>query len=117
MYIFTRTTDDYRRIAMICDVILHKENDQYVAKVKDWPEVIAKESTRDKAIDLVKTELLDYLTNKVEVIQIEVPLPANTGNPWLDKFGWFKDDSTFDDLQAQIAAYRKEMDHDYGVTE
>ena len=101
---------------MICDVILSKENDKYVARVKDWPEVIAKENTRDKAINRVKLNLLDYLTNKVEVIQIEVPLPAKTGNPWLDKFGWFKDDPTFDDLQAQIAAYRKEIDQDYGVT-
>ena len=101
---------------MICDVILSKENDKYVARVKDWPEVIAKENTRDKAINRVKLNLLDYLTNKVEVIQIEVPLPAKTGNPWLDKFGWFKDDPTFDDLQAQIAAYRKEIDQDYRIT-
>ena len=63
---------------MICDVILTKEKGTYVAKVKEWPEVIAKESTRDKAIHLVKTQLLDYLTNKVEVIQIEVPLPMKT---------------------------------------
>jgi hypothetical protein len=37
-----------------------------------------------------------------------VPLPDETGNPWLDKFGWFKDDPTFDDLQAEMAAYRQE---------
>jgi len=45
-----------------------------------------------------------------EVVKLEVPLPNETGNPWLDKFGWFKDDPTFDDLQAEIAAYRKEVD-------
>ena len=33
-----------------------------------------------------------------------------TNNPWLDKFGWFKNDPTFDDLQREIAAYRQEID-------
>ena len=36
-----------------------------------------------------------------EVIQVEIPLPTNTGNPWLDKFGLSKDDPAFDDLQAE----------------
>lgn len=95
---------------MICDVILKKENDIYVAKAKEWPEIIVKESSRDKAIESVRSRLLDYLTNQVEVIQIEVPLPDKTGNPWLDKFGWFKDDPTFDDLQSEIESYRREID-------
>jgi len=38
-----------------------------------------------------------------------------TGNPWLDKFGWFKDDPTFDDLQLEIAAYRRELDKEMGI--
>jgi predicted RNase H-like HicB family nuclease len=99
---------------MICDVILSKENNKYVAKVKDWPEVIVKESTRDEAINRVKSQLLDYLTNKVEIVQIEVPLPTKTGNPWLDKFGWFKNDPTFNDLQVEIDKYRKEIDQEMG---
>ncbi|MCP4351111.1 MAG: hypothetical protein GY795_37070 [Desulfobacterales bacterium] len=50
------------------------------------------------------------MADKTEMIQIEIPLPAETGNPWLDKFGWFRDDPSFDDLQSEIAAYRKEID-------
>jgi len=45
-----------------------------------------------------------------EVVKVDVSLPNETGNPWLDKLGWFKDDPTFDDWQAEIAAYRKEID-------
>ncbi len=41
--------------------------------------------------------------------------PTLTGNPWLDKFGLFKDDPTFDDLQLQIAAYRRELDKEMGI--
>ena len=94
---------------MTCDVILTKKDNKFVARVREWPEVIAEEKTRAGVIHEIKTKLLEYLTKQVEVIKIEVPLPNETGNPWIDKFGWFKDDPTFDDLQAEIAAYRKEI--------
>jgi len=95
---------------MTCDIIVSKQNGKYIARVKEWPEVIAEEKTREAVIRTVKTKLLDYLTKQVEIVKIEIPLPHETGNPWLDKFGWFKDDPTFDDLQAEIAAYRQEFD-------
>lgn len=44
------------------------------------------------------------------------PLGSKTGNPWVDKFGWFKDDPTFDDLEAEIASYRKEIDREMGYS-
>ncbi len=94
---------------MICTVILTRENNQYVAKIKEWPDVVVKESSRDKAIAGVKAQLVEYLENKVELIKIEFPVEIDTGNPWLDKFGWFKDDPTFDDLEAEMAAYRREI--------
>ena len=97
---------------MICDVILSKANNKFVAQAKEWPEVIAEGTYRDAAIERLKSHLLDYLTNQVEIVQVEIPLPDHTKNPWLDKFGWFKDDPTFDDLQAEIAAYRREIDQD-----
>ncbi|MBP0027932.1 hypothetical protein [Roseofilum sp. Guam] len=87
---------------MIYDVILRQEDDKYIARAKEWPEVTVVENSRDAAINRLKSQLLDYLTNKVEVVQVEIPLTTKTGNPWLDKFGWFQDDPTFDDLQAEI---------------
>ena len=95
---------------MIYDVILSKSNNKFIARAKEWPEVMVEEETREQAIDGIKMRLVDYLTNQIEVIQVEIPLSAKTGNPWLDKFGWFKEDPTFDDLQAEIAAYRREID-------
>jgi len=97
---------------MICNVILTKEKDKYIARVKDWPEVRAEERSRDQAITSVKSKLIEYLTKEVELIQVDVPLPGKTGNPWLDKFGWFKEDPTFDDLQTEIASFRHEQDQE-----
>lgn len=95
---------------MICDIILTQSDNKFVARVKEWPEVIAEETTREKVIDRIKTRLTDYLTNQIEVVQVEIALPAKTGNPLLANFGRFKDDPTFDDLQAEIVAYRQEID-------
>lgn len=100
---------------MMYDVILSREDDKYIARAKEWPEVMVVENSRDAAIDRLKSQLLDYLTNKVEVIQVDLPLATQTGNPWIDKFGWFKDDPTFDDLQAEIQAYRDEIDRETGL--
>jgi len=97
---------------MICDVIINQRDNKYFARVKEWPEIWADENTRDQAIQNVQTQLFEYLTRQqVEVVQIEVPAK----NPWLEKFGWFKDDPTFDDLQAEITAYRREIDKEVGL--
>lgn len=95
---------------MICDVILSKENNKYIARVKEWPEVVVEEKSRDQAIIKIKSKLIDYLTKKVELIQIDVPFQKIAGNPWLEKFGWFKDDPTFGNLQVEMESYRKEID-------
>lgn len=96
---------------MICDVILSKKNNNYIARIKEWPEIVVKDTSRDKAIDKVKSKLLDFLKKDVELLRIDVPIDINTGNPWIDKFGWFKDDPTFNDLEAEIASYREEIDN------
>lgn len=100
---------------MTCDIILTKKGNRYIARVKEWPEVVVEEKTRDAVIKKAKVKLLEYLTKEVEVIKVEIPLPNETGNPWLDKFGCFKDDPSFDDFQAEIAAYRKEVDKTVGT--
>jgi len=97
---------------MVYDVILRKQNNEFIAQAKEWPDVIARADTRGHAIDEVKKRLLDYLTNQVELVQVEIPLLEPTTNLWLEKFGWFKDDPTFDDWQAEIAKYRQEIDQE-----
>jgi len=97
---------------MVYDVILTQTNNGFTARAKEWPEVIVEDATREGVLDRIKKRLLDYLTNQIEVVQVELSLPINVANPWLDKFGWFKEDPTFDDLQAEIAAYRQELDEE-----
>lgn len=95
---------------MLYDVILTKHKNIYTARVKEWPEVKVKVNSRERAIQQVKARLREYLTRQIEVIQVDIPLPESNPNPWLETFGRFKDDPTFEDMQAEIAAYRKELD-------
>ena len=95
---------------MTYDVLLRKTENKYIAQVKDLPLVIAEENTREEAIKQVKKNLSEYLNSLVEIIQIQVPLPDKYINVWLDKFGCFKNDPTFDDLQKELATYRLEIE-------
>lgn len=59
---------------MIYDIILSRKNDKYIARAKEWPKVTVIENSREVAINQLKSQLLDYLTNNIEVVQIEIPL-------------------------------------------
>jgi predicted RNase H-like HicB family nuclease len=67
---------------MTCDVILTKKDNKFVARVREWPEVIAEEKTCAGVIQEIKTKLLEYLTKQVEVVKIEVPLPSLKIEDW-----------------------------------
>jgi len=95
---------------MLYDVILTRNKDTFTARVKEWPEVKVKANSRERAIQQVKARLREYLTRQIEVIQVDIPFPEPLKNPWLETFGWFTDDPTFKDIQAEIAAYRKAID-------
>lgn len=59
---------------MVYDVILSKLDNKFIARAKAWPEVMVEEETREQAINAIETRLVDYLTNQIEVIQVEIPL-------------------------------------------
>jgi hypothetical protein len=101
---------------VICDVIISKANNKFIARAKDWPEITVKENSRAKAINTITSRLTKYLNHEMEFVKIDVPMESKTGNPWVDKFGWFKDDPTFADLETEIASYRKEIDREMGYS-
>lgn len=58
---------------MIYDIILTRENNIFVARSKDWLDVVVKEQTREAALNQIKIRLADYLTKQYEVIQVNIP--------------------------------------------
>ncbi len=94
---------------MTYDVILRKKDDRYVARVRDWPEVVVEENTREAAISQIKTQLGEYLNNPPEIVQIDLDQTAKE-NPWLKFAGMWADDPTWGEFMAEVEAYRQEID-------
>jgi len=95
---------------MTYEVILRKNLNKYIARVRDWPEVVIEEETREAAIAQIKQQLRAYLSQPPEVIRIELEPAAPGEHSWLQFAGIWADDPTWDDFVAEVAAYRQEMD-------
>jgi hypothetical protein len=91
------------------EVILRKKDDRYIARVRDWPELVIEENTREAAITQIKEQLVEYLSQPPEIIQIDLEPVAET-NPWLKFAGMWTDDSTWEEFLAEVEAYRQEID-------
>lgn len=96
---------------MICNVIVTKKTHGYIAKAVEWPDIVVENDNRERLIEDIRRKLIDYLANAVDIVQVEIPDREMSGNPWRDKFGFFKDDPTFNDLQDEIRKIRIESDH------
>jgi len=83
----------------------------YVASVIGIPNCVAEAETREDAVAKV-TEALNQLIAKGELITVDLKNGVQTeaNNPWLKIIGMFEDDPTWDDFQANIEEYRRELD-------
>ncbi len=83
----------------------------YVASVVGIPNCIAEGETKVEAVAKAK-EVLSRLLTQGEIVSVEIENVGHTqaDNPWLKVFGMFKDDPTWDDFQASIQEYRRELD-------
>ena len=97
---------------MQVEVILSEKSGRYHARIRDWPEVFAEENTRDKAIESVSKNLVEFLSNQVEVVRIDIPIKNGEKNPWVTQFGRFSNDPTYDEFLEEIAGIRQQIDID-----
>lgn len=92
-------------------VMLEKqENEGYRATVLGWPECQAFASTREEALTSLRQIVTERL-DKVEIVSLEIDRPKPE-HPWMKFAGMFKDDPYFDEMQADIAALRRERDEE-----
>ncbi len=96
---------------MTYDVILRKKQNKYVARVRDWPELVIEADTREAAITEVKALLAAYLSQPSEIIRIHLEPPVSEQHPWLQFAGIWSDDPTWDEFIAEVTAYRQEIDN------
>jgi hypothetical protein len=80
----------------------------YVASVIGLPDCVAEGQTKEEAVANAKAALVSRLAQG-EIVTIEVELSEipRCGNPWLDNYGRFQSDPTYDDFLAEIEAGRR----------
>jgi hypothetical protein len=93
--------------------VQHQANNGFVAAVLGIPDCIAEGQTEEEAIANAKASLSSRLAQgKIVSVELEDLTGKTTGNPWLESFGVFKDDPTFDDFLEKIAEYRRQVDEE-----
>lgn len=98
---------------MTYSVVVEKNKDSYRARTIGWPDCVAVGGSRGEVLEQVKDMLRDQLS-EVEIVSVELDIPQPP-HPILEFAGVFKDDPFFDDVQTEIAAYRRELDEDEEV--
>lgn len=91
------------------DVLIENNKEgHYTAAVLGLPDCKAEGETREQALthlhDLVRARLA-----KAEIVSMEIE-QSDLPHPWLKFAGMFKDDPQFDEVLADIAAYRRQLD-------
>ena len=86
----------------------------YTATVLGWPDCTAQGATREEALTRLRQTLTRRLA-QAEIVSMELEHPP-PGHSWLKFAGMFKDNPLFDDVLAEVEAYRRELDADDDVT-
>ena len=89
-------------------LVEQQENGHWIAQVLGWAECRAEGTNRETAIASLQKVLHDRLS-RAEIIYLDMPKPT-LENPLMKYAGMFKDDPQFDQVLAEIAAYRRELD-------
>jgi predicted RNase H-like HicB family nuclease len=92
-------------------VFLKQRNGEYWAVVPLLPSCTAQGRTREEALHNVRVAIEEALAD-MEITTVEVSIPSRpvTSNPWLETAGMFQDDPLFDEMLAEVVAYRRALD-------
>jgi predicted RNase H-like HicB family nuclease len=100
-----------RSFDMTIKVVVRKSDKGYRAVVPGFSDCAVEATTREDAIEQVKDVARALLTKAAELNFEVIEAPEVRKRTKLsDYFGMWKDDETWDEFQAAIQAYRREVD-------
>lgn len=85
----------------------------YMATVLGWPDLLVKGKTEEETLDNVRQIVTNRL-QQAKFVTLDIQTDE-TNDPWMKFAGIWENDPTFDDFQAEITAYRRELDEQGGV--
>jgi len=93
---------------MAYDVLLTKKDERFVARVCQWPEIIAEGDTEERALDMVRSGLRNLLLGG-RLVKLDIrPVPDE--HAWSEYAGMFADDPDWEEFQKSIRQYRRETE-------
>ena len=95
---------------MTYDVLLTKQDDKFVARVCQWPAMVAESDTEEEALRKVQANIQSLVAGG-RIVQLEVDIQLEE-HPWQQFAGMFADDPDWEAFQASIREYREEIDRD-----
>ena len=95
-------------------VFLKQRDGEYWAVVPLLPSCAAQGRTREEVLQNVRVAIEKALAD-MEITTVEVKTPSRPAisNPWLETAGMFQDDPLFDEMLAEVAAYRRVLDEEH----
>ena len=91
------------------DVMVEQTNGKgYTARLLAWPETVVEAPTQEKALQQMRVLLLERLA-KTDIVTLEIQ-HTEIGHSWAPFAGMWADDPSFDEFQAEIQRYRREVD-------
>lgn len=91
-------------------IVENRDSEGFTATVLGWPGLTTAGRTREEALKKLRQSFRDRLS-KAEVVPFEVEVPEDD-HPWMKFAGMFEDDPLFEQVLADIQAYRNELDAD-----
>ena len=92
-------------------VFLKQCDGQYHAVVPLLPACTASGQTRDEALLNLKMAIKETLSNmEITTVEVDHSDSPDDSNRWLETAGMFQDDPLFDDMLAEVRAYRQTLD-------
>lgn len=89
-------------------LIEYQPDGEVSATVLGWQDCQVQGATKEEALNKLRQLLTSRLQNK-EIVSLDIEIPQSQ-HPWLKFAGMFKDDPDFEDVLADIEAYRREVD-------
>ncbi|MDM8523628.1 hypothetical protein QUF80_09680 [Desulfococcaceae bacterium HSG8] len=93
---------------MTYDVLLTKKDKKFVARVCQWPEIVAEGDTEDGTLDMVRSGLRNLLFGG-RLVQLDIG-PEADEHAWSEYAGMFADDPDWEEFQESIREYRREAE-------
>ncbi|HHH40751.1 MAG TPA: hypothetical protein ENK56_01955 [Chloroflexi bacterium] len=95
---------------MTYDIFLEKEQSKVRAFVIGWPDWVVEGETEEIALQRIRRLIQEQMT-RGKIVRIEVP-SATEPHPWQRFAGMWREDTTFEQFQAEIQAYRVQMEQE-----